>query len=164
MHLLLALFFMLSVNDPFLERVRQEYALIGTSQQRVDNVMGLCKGQNSSLAKAYAAAAEMASAQFLINPFSKLSAFRSGREKLDVLLRNPEHMEDPEMRFIRYSVQLKCPPVLGYTNALEQDRAYLLGELPGLKAKDPALFQYILGFMMMHAKLSETEKSKALGK
>lgn len=164
MPLLLALFVMLSVNDPFLERVRQEYALIGTSQQRVENVIRLCKGKNTSLAKAYAAAAEMASAQFLINPFSKLSAFRSGREKLDLLLRDPEQLAEPEMRFIRYSVQLKCPPMLGYTNALEQDRAYLLNALPDLKTKDPALFQYILGFMMMHAKLSEAEKNKALGR
>lgn len=150
------------VNATNLEKIRAEYALLGVNPSHVNNLLDLCRTGEGALIKAYAAGAEMASAQYLSNPIQKLSAFRSGKNKLDALFRIPENHSLPELRFIRYSVQLKCPSLLGYTKNIEEDKAFLLKVMPELKKNDPALWKYILGFFLLHDTLSASEK-KALG-
>ncbi|MCU0359309.1 MAG: hypothetical protein MUF75_01120 [Bacteroidia bacterium] len=160
MKLVIALLLISTAVDSTIKDLRKHYALVGVNEGHVSEMLNLSKNSNDPTVMAYAAGAEMASAQYKFSPLSKLSAFNSGKAKLEPIIKaNPENVE---ARFIRYTIQLKCPAMLGYNREFKSDRAYILGELPGLKNKEPELYKYILAFMLIHDKLSAEEKA-ALG-
>lgn len=162
MKLLIAFTLWLLSTGPNLEKIRSEYALVGLDQEHVKNIWKLCSRETGSIFEAYNAGAEMASAQFLNNPIQKLSVFHSGKKKLENILTAPENAKSPEIRFIRYSVQLKCPAILGYNKNLKEDKAFLIKAMPNLKNSEPTLWKYILGFLLLHDSLTSAEK-QALG-
>lgn len=160
MKLLFALFMISTAIDTTIKDLRVHYALVGTNEGHVTEILNLSKNSNDPTVLAYAAGAEMASAQYKVSPFSKLSAFNSGKAKLaNVVKANPDNVE---VRFIRYTIQLKCPAMLGYNKEIKTDRAFILKELPILRYKEPELYKYILSFMLLHDNLSEAEKKSVL--
>lgn len=157
MKVLFAIVLFLSNTQSLVKDLRKQYALIGVSERYVNEVLSLSANNSDPTIRAYAAGAEMASAQFKSSPFSKLSAFKSGKAKLEKLV--SDNSQNPEIRFIRYSVQLKCPAMLGYTGERKTDRTFLLKEMPLLKTEDPDLYKYLLSFLLLHDSLSASEKS-----
>jgi len=160
MKLLFALFMIFAAIDTTIKDLRVHYALVGVNEGHVSEILNLSKNSNDPTVLAYAAGAEMASAQYKLSPFSKLSAFNSGKAKLESIVM--ANLENVEVRFIRLSIQLKCPAFLGYNKAVKSDRLFVLSELPFLRKTDVELYKYILTFFLLHDKLSEAEKA-ALG-
>ncbi len=156
MKLLMALLLLISDSQSLVTDLRKHYALVGANETHVNEVMNLSKNSHDPIAQAYAAGAEMASAQYKFSPVSKLSVFQSGKAKLEKLVE--ANRQNPEIRFIRYTIQLKCPAMLGYNKELKTDRTFLLGEMPGLRKNNPELYKYILSFMLLHDRLSEPER------
>lgn len=156
MKLLIPLLLIFGDSQSLVKDLRKLYALVGTNEAHVNELLKLSNNSNSPTVLAYAAGAEMASAQYKFSPVSKLAAFKSGKAKLEKIV--DANRENPEIRFIRYTIQLKCPSVLGYTKELKSDRAFLLTEMPFLRKNDPDLYKYILSFLLLHDKLSETER------
>jgi hypothetical protein len=156
MELLMALLLIFSDSQSLVKDLRKHYALVGANETHVDELLNLSKNSEDPTIQAYAAGAEMASAQYKFSPLSKLSAFKSGKAKLEKLVE--ANRQNPEIRFIRYTIQLKCPSMLGYNKELKTDRAFLLGEMQGLRKNNPELYKYILSFMLLHDKLSESER------
>jgi hypothetical protein len=156
MKLLLPLLLIFGVSQSLVKDLRKLYALVGTKEAYVDELLKLGRYSDNPTVLAYAAGAEMASAQYKFSPVSKLSAFNSGKSKLEQLIE--ANRENPEIRFIRYSVQLKCPSILGYTKERKADRAFILAEMPFLRKNNPDLFKYILSFLLLHDKLNEAER------
>lgn len=156
MKFLIALLLISFTVDPNLPNLRKQYALVGVSESHVNEILNLCKNSNDPTVLAYAAGAEMASAQYKFSPFSKLSAFNSGKTKLEPIVK--AHADKVEVRFIRYTVQLKCPAMLGYSKELKSDREFILNELPSLRKKEPELYKYILAFMLFHDNLNPEER------
>lgn len=156
MKLLFVLFMISTAIDTTIKDLRVHYALVGVNEGHVTEILNLSRNSNEPTVLAYAAGAEMASAQYKVSPFSKLSAFNSGKAKLaNVIKANPDNVE---VRFIRYTVQLKCPAMLGYNKELKTDRAFLLSEMQSLRKNNPELYKYILSFMLLHDQLSESER------
>lgn len=162
MNFIIAIFLLAFPANPTLEKIRGEFALVGVDQVHVQNLQKLCSQQTGPVSEAYAAGAEMASAQYLFNPVQKLSVFQSGKNKLEALLQIPENARSPEIRFIRYCVQLKCPAILGYTKNRKEDKTFILYSLPDLKHKEPDLWKFIVSFLLLHDTLSQTEKQTLL--
>ena len=161
MKLLIAIV-LLSTTAPesTVKELRKHYALVGVNEGHVIEMFNLSKNADDPLVLAYAAGAEMASAQFKFSPIAKLSAFNSGKAKLEPIV--IAHPEKTEIRFIRYTIQLKCPAFLGYNKALKTDRSFILNQMPILRQTDTELYKYILAFLLLHDKLSDEEK-KSIG-
>jgi hypothetical protein len=160
MKLLFVLLVISTTFDSTIKDLRFHYALVGVNEGHVNEMISLSRSSMDPTVMAYAAGAEMASAQYKFSPFSKLSAFNSGKAKLEPIVKaNPQNVE---VRFIRYTIQLKCPAMLGYSKELKSDRAFILNELPVLRNKEPDLYKYILAFMLFHDKLNDSEKKSAL--
>ncbi len=151
---------MAGFTESTVNTLRQHYALVSANEDHVKEMLSLSKNATEPTVLAYAAGAEMASAQYKFSPFAKLSAFNSGKAKLESIVM--ANLENVEVRFIRLSIQLKCPAFLGYNKSVKPDRVYILNELPILRKTDVELYKYILAFFLLHDKLSEVEKA-ALG-
>lgn len=161
MNLILALILIIhSPSEKTIQELRKHYALVGQGEVYVNQILSLSKNAKEATVLAYAAGAEMASAQYKFSPFGKLTAFNSGKAKLEPLVN--ANAENVEIRFIRYSIQLKCPAILGYNKSLSGDRQFIIGQLPGVRKNDPGLYSYILSFLMTQAPLSAEEK-KVIG-
>lgn len=77
----------------------------------------------SNLELAYLGALETIWAKYVGNPFSKLSTFNKGKEKLEKAVKNaPDNLE---IRYLRLSVQKNAPSFLGYDKAIKTDKAFL---------------------------------------
>ena len=70
----------------------------------------------------------MMMANYVFNPFSKLSYFNKGKKMLHrAIMADAQNIE---LRFIRFGVQTNVPSFLGYNNYVEKDKAYLKQSLP----------------------------------
>jgi hypothetical protein len=156
MKLLLLLYLFSGGSKAEKDSLLNHFSLLGASEKHVREVQKLSRGSADPVYQAYYYAAEMASANYVFNPVSKLSLFNKGKDKLESLVRSyPDHFE---IRFIRYAVQLKAPSFLGYNKHLQSDREFILDQLPSIKASDHRLYVQTLSFMLLHAQLSQQEK------
>lgn len=57
------------------------------------------------------------------NPVSKLRAFNQGKEQIERAIK--QDPRNPELRFIRLSIQQNAPFFLGYRSKIEEDRAWI---------------------------------------
>ncbi|MTI33496.1 hypothetical protein [Xanthovirga aplysinae] len=96
---------------------------------------------------AYKGMANFLMAKHANNPFKKLSYFRQGKIYLEESLQLDSL--NPEIIFLRFTVQTSTPPFLGYSNQIQTDKTKLLKYLTASKTKfqDPDLFQRILDFL-----------------
>ncbi len=57
------------------------------------------------------------------NPLSKLKTFKQGREDIeDAIKKEPQN---PEIRFIRLSIQKNAPSFLGYKSNIKEDKEFI---------------------------------------
>lgn len=144
--------------------MRNEFNVINKSEEailRLKEISTSTSEVNDALKLAYYAAAEMTSAQYKINPASKISAFNSGKKILETAVK-----KDPaniEIRYIRFTIQSNAPSFLGYNKAVKEDRSYILNNLQDLKSKDIELFSHICAYFLTQVKLNEQEKKAING-
>ncbi|HET8803305.1 MAG TPA: hypothetical protein VFM72_01905 [Aequorivita sp.] len=81
----------------------------------------------------YKGANLMMSANYVLNPFSKLSRFNDGKEMLNTALLVAG--DNVELRFLRFASQKSTPAFLGYNDYLEKDKIFLTNALPNLTDK-----------------------------
>ena len=82
---------------------------------------------------AYLGALETIWANHVSNPFSKLRTFNIGKEKIETAVKRTP--DDPEIRYLRLSVQENAPGFLGYNNEIETDRKYLKNNLDNVESR-----------------------------
>lgn len=158
--LVLALLSLFVYDAPSTEihEMRTLFPLIHHHETAVEKLKGIAgTRQHSAVHNAYAAAAEMASAQFKFNPLTKLSVFQSGKHKLEeCIARNPLQ---PELRYIRFVIQSRVPAFLGYSSNLNQDKQFLLSQLIQLRQHDLHLYEQVAAFLLSSGNLSPKEKT-----
>lgn len=82
----------------------------------------------------YKGAVVMAKGRHSINPFEKLSTFNEGRALLDsAIVLDPKSVE---LRFLRLSIQVNVPRILGYSGQIAADRAFIDRNLAAVKSDD----------------------------
>lgn len=57
------------------------------------------------------------------NPFSKLKTFNQGKANIEKAIKEDEN--NPELRYIRLSIQKNVPAILGYKSMIETDTEFL---------------------------------------
>src|SRR5581483_7165199 len=80
-----------------------------------------CKKEDHPLHFGYKGGATMMMAQYVANPFAKLSYFKKGRRMLEEAIANSKN--DIELRFLRLAVQTRSPSFLGYKSNIESDKS-----------------------------------------
>jgi len=84
----------------------------------------LTKHQKKPIFKAYLGAYQTIWANHAVNPISKLNTFNKGKSNIeDAIKLDPKNIE---IRFLRYSIQVKAPKFLGYHKQIETDRLFIL--------------------------------------
>ncbi len=100
------------------------------------------ESNNTTLA-AYKACATMMMANHCFNPFSKFSYFKKGKSLLEKCINHES--ENIEARYLRYAVQSSSPKYLGYNKSIQEDKEFLLNNLPTVS--DWKLKQMITAFL-----------------
>ena len=122
-----------AASDP--EAARRFYELYQTGDQ------------HTPLQEGYKGLSEIMLCNFGFNPFTKFSRFLSGKATLEhAISRQPENTE---LHFLRFMVQVKCPPILQYRANMAGDKAILKAYLnkPPSVEKDEELTALIISFL-----------------
>jgi len=145
----LLLFFMYSrlfaIPTP-LDEMRTLYKQAASSEDACSKLIKFCDEQKSvtnPTALGYKGCATMMMAKYFINPYSKWSAFSSGKEMLEQAINT--YPTNVELRFLRFTIQKNVPAFLGYNNNITSDKIFLLNEIKRLK--DLQLKNTIVEFM-----------------
>ena len=133
----------------YLEAVKTETAATQLEQQTRS-----WQGKEA-LMQAYQGVALALKAKYSYNPYTKVSAVKEGSALLNAAVNRAA--TDTEIRFLRYSVEVNTPSMVGISTHLAADKAHML-TFPPLKSH--ALFGTIQGFMLNQSGLSEAEKQK----
>ena len=81
--------------------------------------------------------------------------FEEGKRLMETQIkRDPQSLE---LRFLRLSIQLNAPTLLGYSKNIKEDKAYLQTHFAA--CTDPDLRHVILTFLDKQTNLSEAEKA-----
>lgn len=103
---------------------------------------------NDVVLRGYEAGMKMIMARHVVLPWSKWMWFSEGRDQLESLIEtNPEQ---PELIFIRYSIQTNIPAFLGYNRQIDRDRRWLEQQVNELH--DAALKRMIRNYLPIASK------------
>ena len=111
----------------------------------------------SNVLLAYEGAAEASSAACASFPLSKLKRFNQGKSKINQAVLNEP--DNPEIRFIRYSIQSKAPAFLGYNTEIENDLDFLINTLTENETslEDEYLKQNVIKFLLGSSDITEKQ-------
>lgn len=122
---------------PGLKEVRilyQQASREETSCRRLIEILTPNDNRTNALFEGYKASATMMMAKYCINPFSKLSYFKKGKQMLEnAILAQPDNIE---LRFLRFAIQSEIPFFLGYNDSIEMDKKIILKALPFIIDED----------------------------
>ena len=131
-----------------------------TVKENIERGIQRCSiAANDAVIRAYQGSFQARMAEFSINPYTKLSHFNDGRDLLESAV--AEAPKNPEIRFVRLSVQLKAPGFLGYNDHIESDVAFVVGALQsGWLAADASFKVQVVDFLLEHAELDPSVRKK----
>lgn len=109
------------VNATDLETLRLNYANFVSDKSLCKKTIAelLLQKEESTLHLGYLGYLQTIWANHVLNPVSKLSTFKEGKQNIEQAIKNDP--ENVELRFIRLSVQKNAPSFLGYRSDIEQD-------------------------------------------
>ncbi len=124
----------LTAKDPSVSLVRLKFNNSTSSEKTCKDLIKLLEPyteKNNPLLLGYRGGATMLMAKHAINPFSKFSYFKKGKDMLEkaVLADN----NNVELRFLRYTIQTNVPSILGYNSHLEKDKLFLKQSVASVK-------------------------------
>lgn len=85
---------------------------------------------HTPVSQGYRGAAGMVMAKHATNPYIKLRYFNQGRDMLERAISSDRN--NPELRYLRYTIQVNVPSFLGYNTHIAEDRRFLQTNLYGL--------------------------------
>lgn len=126
LHILLLFSISSYAETPSLTEVRSLYEQAAYNEKACIKLIEWLKPyheNNNPLLFGYRAGGMMMMANYVFNPFSKLSYFNKGKKMLhNAILADAQNIE---LRFIRFGVQTNAPAFLGYKNYVEKDKLFL---------------------------------------
>ena len=121
------------VADPEIEQIRALAEKAPLDEDAFQALLDILEPYDVSnpLLYGYKGIATMIRAKHVFSPFKRLSYFRKGKEILtEAIEADPSNVE---LRYLRFSAQTKATRFLGYTDHLEEDKAFLINVLPALE-------------------------------
>ena len=158
--IILVLFICSFSVSPDLKKMRVHFVLMSKQEASVVAIKEIAltsKDVPVNLKRAYYAAAEMTSAQYKINPASKIRVFNSGKKILEEVFLSDT--SDLEVRYIRYTIQKNAPAFLGYNKSIVSDKFFLIKHLSANRSIDPQLFSFVYAYLLTYGSLSQQEKA-----
>ena len=142
-----------------LHDVRLLYEKSATDDSSCEKLMHLLENYdeaNNPTLAGYRASATMMMANYVFNPFTKLSYFNKGKKLLEKCIEaDPDNIE---LRYLRYTIQCNAPRFLGYNESISSDKDFLLNGFSYLKAAQ--LKEMIISYLNTSDQLSLAEKQK----
>ncbi len=123
--LLSAIFFLTGFDEPGLDVVRTNYNKVVADKQLCGTMIEELKKtkDNSATHLAYLGALQTIWSNHVFNPISKLNTFKEGRKNIEQAIN--KEPDNPELRFIRLSVQKNTPSFLGYKANVKEDTEFI---------------------------------------
>lgn len=109
--------------EEILEKSRLLYNTGHQIKEDCYNLVELLKNQSSPILRGYYSAATMVSSKYIMNPFKKMGVFNTGKDQLEDII--SENFDEVELRYLRYTIQMNIPKLLGYYRNIEMDRRVL---------------------------------------
>lgn len=140
-----------------LNYLRANIAKVKTDESFAYKIVEQLSTSNLSVEqKGYLCLFESMLAEHAFSPLKKLSYFNSGKDRLESLIK--VNSANIELRYIRLMLQLKTPSFLGYNEAIDDDRSFVLNNLRSNKDKlGGEQVQRIGLFLKREAKLTSTQ-------
>lgn len=142
-----------------INEVRTLYQKAATSENACRAMVELLSefDEKNPLFLGYKASGTMMMAKYVINPFSKMSYFRKGKNMLEKAIEMDESCL--ELRFLRFTAQTNIPSFLGYHDWIENDKAFILKGFTSVT--DIKLKQFVFP-MLWESKYLNTEEKNSL--
>jgi hypothetical protein len=109
-----------------------------------------------NLTLGYKGATTAAMANFAKGKAEKIKLFNSGKKMLEQSIN--ADTTNPELRFLRFTVQTNAPKALGYHTQIENDKKYMIAHYNEIN--NPTVKGRISEYLLGSGKLSEEEKKK----
>ena len=142
---------------PPIGEVRWLYEKAATEEQYCRKLLHLLQPfneENEPLLAGYKASTQMMMANYVVNPFTKLSYFSKGRKLLEKTI--AASGANTELRFLRFAVQTNIPSFLGYSGSIKTDKAFLIQSVSQIK--DATLKLWIISYLHTSDLVTEGEK------
>lgn len=144
--------------DQLLDHLRELYMEVVKDKKKVPVLKNTSKekADENPVIKAYYALATAMSAESAFNPLKKLDLV----SKSSKLFASAASMDkqNPEIRFLRYSVEQNTPKMLGLSGNMENDKQIIIDNIEAVD--NEAFKNFILKYMREEADLTEEERSK----
>lgn len=104
-----------------IDRLRQNYPLAIKDKEVCEAEIERIKDSKATdpLEMAYQGAYQMVWADHLSTPISKLNSFKAGKKLMDAALK--KRYGDPEIHFLRLTIQKNAPAILKYNKEIQED-------------------------------------------
>ena len=142
--LILCLMFSIDSGNPDLSTCRKLYLRAASEKTKAEELMNLTANPGEdALITGYQGAVRMVMARYYFNPIAKWKSFARGRDILESAVRSQPG--NPELRYLRLSIQENAPSFLGYHEHQEEDKSFLNHEL--IHIHDAELRQMIFDYL-----------------
>jgi hypothetical protein len=133
--------------------IRTMYGKAVEDSKTADELLSLLNesNNNDALLTAYKGATESLIAKHAINPYRKLQYLNRSMETLaQAIEKDPAN---PEIRFLRFSIQYYVPSFLGYGKNLQEDKDVIIKNFAALKKSyAPEIVKGVADFLIKSGK------------
>ncbi len=146
-------------NSLNLVEIRNLYEIAAANKEantKLIQLLATVKTDNAVL-MGYKGAAIMMEANHVFNPITKLSRFKKGKQLIESAIKSDA--TNPELRYIRLTIQTNVPGFLGYSNAIDADKKMIIHQLSELRDND--LRNRMVNYLSF-AKICTTEELRKL--
>ena len=142
--LVLLFFFNFSNAQSDIKDIRKIFILSTDSYQKCSQLNRMSSERVSicPIYHAYNIVSKILESKYLRNPVKKFKVFKENTKLLDSLL--VYHPKILEIRFLRYSIQINAPKILGYTTFVKEDYEFIM---KNISYADEDLKKIITSFM-----------------
>jgi hypothetical protein len=143
-------------NIVSLRKLYNEAVIKKDSAEKFLILMDAVKNETTPILLCYKGMAKLMQSKYLINPYSKIESFNSGKNILEKAVnKEPDNIE---IRFMRFSIQTNVPSFLNYNNNINEDKLIILNGWS--KITDLDLKQKIKAYMLKSKVCTPNEKLK----
>ncbi len=115
-------------GEPNVVLLRELYIGAATSEDKAQQLIKASETDNgNALVKGYQGAGKMLMAKYYFNPVSKLNSFINGKKILESAISTD--ISNPELRYLRLTIQINSPAFLQYDENIKEDKTFLLSKL-----------------------------------
>lgn len=146
-----------------ISEVRKLYSEAAFQETKADQLFNSLSDKQTSadaLLLGYKGAVTILQAKYCINPYSKWSKFTDGKSLLEKAIQKDKR--SIELRFLRYAIQRNVPSFLGYAQNMQEDKLFILENLPKLHANktDEDLCTRIHNYLLQYGNLNTSESAQ----